>query len=157
MVDMTGTDRDRDERGRPHNARPRDALGRPLAPGTDGVPGIPDDLDLGPDDTLVEAQRLLDEGLPFQAHEVLEAAWKSAPAGERDLWQGLAQVAVGLTHALRGNPAGARALLARAVERISPYREAPPHGIDVAGLLDWAAHASGNDGAPPAQPRLRRG
>ncbi|WP_261993079.1 DUF309 domain-containing protein, partial [Streptomyces sp. adm13(2018)] len=43
--------------------------------------------------------RLLDAGMPFHAHEVFEDAWKSGPASERDLWQGLAQLAVGLTHA----------------------------------------------------------
>ena len=34
-------------------------------------------------------------GRPFHAHEVLEASWKAAPPAERDLWQGLAQLAVG--------------------------------------------------------------
>jgi len=33
-------------------------------------------------------------------------ASQAAPAPERDLWQGLAQIAVGLTHALRGNARG---------------------------------------------------
>ena len=55
---------------------------------------------------------------PFHAHEVLEAAWKSGPAQERDLWQGLAQIAVGLTHARRGNARGAVALLRRGAERV---------------------------------------
>ncbi len=157
MIAVTDADRDRDARGRPRNARPRDALGRPLAPGAAGVPGVPEALDLGPDDTLTEAQRLLDEGFPFQAHEVLEAAWKGAPAGERDLWQGLAQLAVGLTHALRGNPAGARALLTRAVERVLPYRESAPHGIDVDGLIAWAETARRDADGQPAPPRLRVG
>jgi hypothetical protein len=47
---------------------------------------------------LAGAQRLLDSGRPFEAHELLEAAWKRAPAAERSLWQALAQLAVGLTH-----------------------------------------------------------
>ena len=54
----------------------------------------------------MEAQRLLDAGLPFHAHEVLEAAWKAAPPDERELWRGLAQLAVGLTHLQRGNGRG---------------------------------------------------
>ena len=94
--------RDRDAAGRPRNARPRDGLGRPLKPGSEGVPRVPDDLVLPPGPALVEAQRLFDEGLPFHAHEVLEGTWKAAPAPERDLWQGLAQLAVGLTHLRRG-------------------------------------------------------
>lgn len=131
-------DRERDESGRPRNARPRDELGRPLPRGESGAVRVPDDLVLSPADSLVEAQRLLDEDLPFHAHEVLEATWKAAPDAERDLWQGLAQLAVGLTHALRGNSAGAATLLRRGSDRISGYADAPPYGIDVRGLLDWA-------------------
>jgi uncharacterized protein len=154
-------DRERDSRGRPLNARPRDGLGRPLPRGADGVARVPDGITLTPEAALSEAQRLLDQGLPFHAHEVLEASWKSAPAPERELWQGLAQLAVGLTHALRGNHTGATALLRRGRDRIAPYAAAPPHGVDVAGLLAWAdtliAHcaASGPVGAP-AVPALRR-
>ena len=131
-------ERERDEAGRPRNARPRDELGRPLPRGDAGVVRVPDDLVLAPADSLVEAQRLLDEGLPFHAHEVLEATWKAAPDAERELWQGLAQLAVGLTHALRENSTGAAALLRRGADRISGYAGEPPYGIDVAGLLDWA-------------------
>ncbi len=80
------------------------------------------------------AQRLLGEGRPFHAHEVLEASWKAAPAAERDMWQGLAQVAVGLTHALRGNAPGAVALLRRGADRLSGYPAPGPHDVDVAGL-----------------------
>lgn len=134
--------RDRDPGGRPRNARPRDGLGRPLPRGSAGVERVPDDLVLPPDEALAEAQHLLDDGRPFHAHEVLEAVWKHAPAGERDLWQGLAQLAVGLTHLGRGNPTGAAALLTRGAGRLAPYASAPPHGIDVDGLLRWAQHAN---------------
>jgi len=131
-------ERERDESGRPRNARPRDELGRPLPRGAAGAVRVPDDLVLAPADSLVEAQRLLDEGRPFHAHEVLEATWKAAPDAERELWQGLAQLAVGLTHALRENSTGAAALLRRGADRISGYAGEPPYGIDVTGLLDWA-------------------
>ncbi|RMI34284.1 DUF309 domain-containing protein [Nocardia stercoris] len=131
------TDRDRDETGRARNARPRDRFGRPLPPGSPGVTRIPDDLDLTPTETLDFAQRLLDDGLPFYAHEVLEAAWKNGPFEERNLWQGLAQLAVGLTHIQRGNPKGARTLLRRAAERLNA---AGPelHSVDTAGLTEHA-------------------
>jgi hypothetical protein len=154
------TDRERDRAGRPRNARPRDELGRPLPRGDSGVVRVPDDLVLSPADSLVEAQRLLDEGLPFHAHEVLEATWKAAPEAERDLWQGLAQLAVGLTHALRGNNAGAATLLRRGADRISGYSDQPPYDIDVTGLLDWARSLAvqldgpSGDVAPPSVPRL---
>jgi hypothetical protein len=126
--------RDRDREGRPRNSRPRDALGRPLPRGAAGAERIPDDLSLPPGESLALAQRLLDTGRPFHAHEVLEASWKGAPPPERDLWQGLAQLAVGLTHAGRGNAAGAVALLRRGGRRVAGYATAAPHGIDAAGI-----------------------
>lgn len=132
------TSRDRDPSGRARNARPRDGLGRPLPHGSEGVARVPDDLVLPPAPALAEAQRLLDAGLPFHAHEVLEGTWKAAPAAERDLWQGLAQLAVGLTHLLRGNAAGAATLLQRGRQRIAGYAADPPYTIDVRGLIEWA-------------------
>ncbi len=74
-----GPSRERDPAGRPRNARPRDELGRPLARGATGVQPLPEVIELPPGEALAQAQRLLDEGRPFQAHEVLESAWKSAP------------------------------------------------------------------------------
>lgn len=130
--------RDRDAEGRPRNARPRDAYGRPLPRGAAGVPTMPEELSLTPAEALAEAQRLLDADRPFHAHEVLEAVWKSSPEPERELWRGLAQVAVGLTHIRRGNPRGARALLTRAAERLERYAGAPPHGVDVPGIVHAA-------------------
>jgi hypothetical protein len=130
--------RDRDPAGRPRNARPRDAAGRPLPHGAEGVERVPEDLVLSADESVTEAQRLLDAGLPFPAHDVLEAAWKAAPDRERELWKGLAQLAVGLTHAQRGNARGAAALLDRAAHRIGTWCAPAPAGLDVAGLQ---AHA----------------
>jgi uncharacterized protein len=135
--------RDRDDAGRARNARPRDALGRPLPRNAVGQPQA-DDRPRPPLDALAAAQELIDAGRPFHAHEVLEAAWKAAPPDERDLWQGLAQVAVGLTHALRGNAHGAASLLQRGADRLAGYPAIGPHGIDVAGLrlscAELAAH-----------------
>ena len=144
--------RDRDPAGRPRQARPRDALGRPLPYGhPDGVEPVPEEP-LPPDRALVAAQALLDDGRPFSAHEVLEATWKAAPPGERDLWQGLAQLCVAVTHARRGNGVGATRLIARAAGRLRPYATARPHGVDVPGLLRWC---DDNAATPtPATPHL---
>jgi uncharacterized protein len=132
------TDRDRDADGRARNARPRDALGRPLPYGVTGEKRAPEGIVRPPDRALAEAQELLDAGRPFHAHEVLEDAWKSAPEPERQLWRGLAQLAVGLTHAARGNSRGAATLLERGAGNIAPYAAEPPHGIDSVGLRSWA-------------------
>ena len=151
--------RERDDQGRARNGRPRDGLGRPLPRGAEGVPRVPDDLVLPPLPSLAEAQRLLDAGMPFHAHEVLEATWKAAPEPERELWQGLAQLAVGWTHLLRGNPAGATTLLQRARRRVGRYAASPPYGVDVAGLTAWCDEvlaALASSGAPTADaPRLQ--
>lgn len=133
-------ERERDSAGKPLNARPRDGLGRPLPRGTEGVPRIPDDVQLPPDESITEAQRLLDHNMPFHAHEILEGTWKIAPDEERDLWQGLAQLAVGLTHLMRGNGGGAVTLLRRGHDRIRHYEEAAPHQLDISGLMMWAQH-----------------
>ncbi|HEY0716918.1 MAG TPA: DUF309 domain-containing protein [Streptosporangiaceae bacterium] len=142
--------RDRDPGGRPRNARPRDGLGRPLPRAAgDGEPRIPDDLLLPPAESLARAQQLLTAGRPFHAHEVLEASWKAAPAADRDFWQGLAQLAVGLTHARRGNAAGAVTLLRRGAARLLPYATARPYGVPVAQVADAAetlAARIGHDG-----------
>ena len=91
---------------------------------------------------VAEAQRLLDGGQAFAAHEVLEGAWKAAPDLERELWRGLAQLAVGVTHAQRGNLRGAAALLARAAERLRSWSAGhpgpAPAGLAVHEVAEWA-------------------
>jgi uncharacterized protein len=131
-------ERDRDESGRPRSTRPRDALGRPLPQGSEGIPRIPDDLELSPAETLGYAQDLLDRGLAFNAHEVLEAAWKNGPDDEKALWQALAQLAVGLTHVQRGNIKGAVTVLRRASAGLDQNDKPAPYGIDIAGLVHCA-------------------
>ena len=143
--------------GRTDAPRPRDALGRPLPHGAEGVERMPEGVRREPGESLTEAQRLLDDGLPFHAHEVLEDAWKTGPDDERDLWRGLAQLAVGLTHAARGNGPGAATLLTRGARSLGPAGGAAArHGVDVPGLVGWAerlaaAAAAGGpvDLAPP--------
>ena len=95
--------------------------------------------------------------LAFNAHEVLEAAWKSSPDDERPLRQGLAQLAVGITHVQRGNLGGATMLLRRGSGRLGEVDHPAPYSVDVDGLVGWAAAlvdelAAGADISPP---RLR--
>jgi uncharacterized protein len=130
-----GDNRDRDAAGRARNSRPRDGLGRPLprsAVSGNDVPRIPDDLVITSAEAAALGGRLLAEGLPFHAHEVFEAAWKSAHDPERELWRGLAQIAVGLTHARRGNARGAVALLSRGAAQV---REIEASGLEVSDLI----------------------
>ncbi|WP_405746496.1 DUF309 domain-containing protein [Streptomyces sp. NBC_01525] len=144
--------RDRDADGRARNARPRDGLGRPLPYGAPGVARQPEGVVRTPDATLTEAQRLLDAGMPFHAHEVLEDAWKTAPHPERALWRGLAQLAVGLTHAARANATGAVTLLDRGAAALTPYADTAPYGIDVAALTTWAHDLTARLRGAPTDP-----
>jgi len=148
--------RDRDQAGRPRNARPRDEFGRPLGRGAAGEAPPPDEPALAPDAALDLAQQLIDSGRAFRAHEVLEASWKAAPPDERDLWQGLAQVAVGLTHAQRGNERGAAALLRRGGQRVAGYADGPPpHAVEAAQVARFAAELADlieRDGLAAATP-----
>ena len=135
---MTG-ERDRDPAGRPRQARPRDALGRPLPYGATGVEPVSEEP-LPPSQTLEVARSLLKVGRPFAAHEVLEARWKAGPGEERDLWQGLAQICVGLTHAARGNHVGASRLVERGVTRLQEYDagEGSTYGLDLTAVVSCA-------------------
>src|SRR5690349_10015319 len=87
--------------------------------------------------------------MPFHAHEVFEDAWKSGPAAEAALWRALAQLAVGLTHAARGNAVGGARLLRRGAAALAgpDSGEAAggggPYGIDVPGLVRWARELAG--------------
>ena len=147
--------RDRDPAGRPRNARPRDELGRPLPrtrsaadADTDDAARVSDDLVVTPAEAAVLGGSLLAEGRPFHAHEVFEAAWKSAPDADREFWRGLAQIAVGLTHARRGNASGAVTLLRRGAAGVRGYAGDPP-GIDpgfVAASADDIANRIERDG-----------
>ncbi len=133
------TPRDRDDGGRPRQARPRDALGRPLAYGEAGVEPVPEEALPAPE-TVERARELVQEGRPFSAHEVLEARWKAGPDEERDLWQGLAQLCVGLTHAARGNRVGAERLVERAAGHLEAYAATggPAYGVDLAAVTRCA-------------------
>ncbi|SDP31745.1 hypothetical protein SAMN04487981_12038 [Streptomyces sp. cf386] len=158
--------RDRDDEGRARNARPRDGLGRPLPYGAEGVERQPEGVVRAPEQSVTEAQELLDAGKPFHAHEVFEDAWKTGPDEERALWRGLAQLAVGLTHAARGNVTGGARLLRRGAGAVEEWAStsgrAQPYGMDLSGLAEWARSVAGDverdAGAVDARaraPRLR--
>ena len=99
----------------------------------------------------------MEAGRPFAAHEVLEARWKAGPVDERDLWQGLAQVCVAITHAARGNQSGADRLADRADTTLAVYVATgrPTYGADLTAVMECARRrvtgrgSSNVQGAPP--------
>lgn len=121
--------------------RSRDAAGRPVPLGSpDAVEDVPEQA-RPPAEALGLARELLIAGRPFFAHDVLEAVWKAGPDTERALWQGLAQVCVGLTHLQRGNPVGAARLLRRGAGRLAEHA-GPAYGVDVSAVAGWAVTAA---------------
>jgi predicted metal-dependent hydrolase len=56
----------------------------------------------------------------FECHEILEDYWKSLPSeGKNSTWVGMIQIAVALYHQRRGNFAGAKKMLASAIQILS--------------------------------------
>ena len=157
--------RDRDASGRPQSARPRDATGKPLPPGSapswrERLGHLDVEGSLPPQQAIDAAAELIETGQPFYAHEVLEGPWHLAEEPERHFWQGLAQVAVGLTHVQRGNATGAATLLRRGAEKLTGYPDGH-HGVAVARLTTAAEELAariavdGLEGLTPADLALR--
>lgn len=113
-------ERDRDEQGRAKNARPRDALGRPL-PRDQAGEFVEERDPASEEDALERGIAHFNAGRFFQAHEMWEFAWHPSPEPDRDFWQGITQVAVGFTHFQRGNPTGAMTLLDRGATKLEKY------------------------------------
>lgn len=133
--------RDRDEQGRPSNARPRDRTGRPLPRDTTETRLVEDVEYASVEEALAWGVTRWGQGRFFEAHECLEDVWHATEAGESRFWQGVIQVAVTHVHHQRGNPGGVVATVGKALPKLAhvPDRH---HGIDVAGLRAWLEAAA---------------
>ena len=132
--------RDRDGGGRPKNARPRDELGRPLP--RDAANVMHEEPPAAtPEEALKRGIDHFNAGRYFQAHEAWEEGWHPSPGPERDFWQGLTQLAVGLTHRQRGNAHGATTLLRRGAKKLRNYGD-EFMGVSVAPLVTFADEAA---------------
>jgi predicted metal-dependent hydrolase len=73
---------------------------------------------------------LYNRGRFFEAHEELEAAWRSEPGPIRGLYIGILQVAVAYLHLERGNFTGARKVFRRSRRNLKAY-SGSWQGIDI--------------------------
>jgi hypothetical protein len=64
---------------------------------------------------------LFNEGLYFECHEWLEAAWKRTAGPEKNFLHGIVQAAAAFYHYEKGNMHGARTLLGKALRRLEAY------------------------------------
>lgn len=113
------------------------------------------------DDALSRGVALFNRGAFFEAHEILEDAWRALPAGStRTFYQGLIQFAVAIVHHQRGRAASALTLLARARPKLE-QAGSPRSGIDVAALLEALSrcerHVALHGDAPFEYPRIPLG
>lgn len=77
---------------------------------------------------------LVNQGKYFQAHELLEFAWRQESNETRHLYQGLVQVSAMLYHLERGNTKGAHKLVRMALDNIIPFMELPT-SLDIQRLV----------------------
>lgn len=70
-----------------------------------------------------EGIRLFNEGLYFEAHDVLEEVWIGRVGREKTFYQGLIQVAVGLYKIAVGNHGGAVSLLNKGLDKLRAVRD----------------------------------
>ena len=79
--------------------------------------------------------QLFNEGHFFDAHEVLEDAWRVAPEAEKKFLQGLTQLAVAFHHYSTGNLVGCRSVMARALKNISTHADGL-HNLRTTEIVD---------------------
>jgi len=79
------------------------------------------------------------QGHYYDCHDTLEALWMEADPAERQFYQGILQIAVGLYHLGNGNWQGAATLLGEGRHRLSAYG-ASHQGIDVDDLRHRTGH-----------------
>jgi uncharacterized protein len=137
----------------------------PLGHADQPAPPPPGDAPGGPgarDRALTGFLALYGAGRFFDAHEALETVWRRQPDDPvMALLHGLIQWAVAFEHHRRGNPRGARVLLARAWSRLaSPGGAERDLGLDLsevrgahpaihAAFAAWDAGASRPDVVAP--------
>ncbi len=85
-------------------------------------------------DLFWQGVALFNEREFFDCHEVLEAYWKQQSEPDKQLTQGLIQIAVAYYHVLRENRSGALKLLDRGIPRVERFL--PSHaGLSLEAFL----------------------
>src|SRR5512140_3490985 len=80
---------------------------------------------------VLRGLELFNHGEYFEAHELLEEAWRAEPGPVRELYRGILQISVAYYHLLRGNYTGAVKMFNRSRTWLSPFPNRC-RGIDLA-------------------------
>ncbi len=80
---------------------------------------------------VINGLELFNQGEYFEAHEVLEAAWRAEEGPVRELYRGILQISVAYYHLLRGNYTGASKMFFRSRNWLRPFPDRC-RGIDLA-------------------------
>ena len=84
---------------------------------------------------VIHGLDLFNQGEYFEAHEVLETAWRAERGPIRELYRGILQIAVAYYHALRGNYVGSLKMFLRSRTWLDPFPQ-QCQGIDLAGFRE---------------------
>jgi hypothetical protein len=87
---------------------------------------------------LKEGARLYNQGEYFDAHEVLEDPWRELTGADREIYQGIIQVAMGYRHATREKWKSAGVLIRKGLGRLERHRET----WDFLPLTDFVAEVN---------------
>lgn len=82
---------------------------------------------------VINGLELFNRGEYFEAHEVLEAAWRAEPGPLRELYRGILQISVAYYHLLRGNYIGSVKMFMRSRAWLDPFPDCCC-GIDLASF-----------------------
>lgn len=80
---------------------------------------MPPDPSLARHPLFIKGVDEFNKKLFFECHETLEELWQGLTGDERELTQGIIQIAVGYHHLLRNNPVGALKLFKRGLSRVA--------------------------------------
>ncbi|KAF0112332.1 MAG: hypothetical protein FD147_205 [Chloroflexi bacterium] len=84
--------------------------------------------------SVIKGIGLINSGLFFEAHEILENEWKKETRSIRRLYQGLIQFSAACLHLQRGNRYVSKKLLAKSATNLSSFLDAPLE-IDLKRLI----------------------
>jgi predicted metal-dependent hydrolase len=85
-------------------------------------------------DEFYDALQQYNDGWYFESHETLEDLWMVTPLPEREMFQGIIQLAAAFVHLVRGEYPGVLKLLDAAIDKLSRF-EPKRFGVDISALV----------------------